>query len=175
MLGAKAPALNTINLNRIELDANYYQGKVTLLNFMYFACKPCLVEIQTLNKIHTDINSNDFQMLSVAAHTTEQVSAFLSDSSSIYSDVRKRYKIDEIKFNIVAECASNNANTNQKEIELMCNTISETFYVRGYPTTFLIDKNGVVRKVFEGFSLTGKDSLIEQNMKTEISKLFGEK
>lgn len=175
MVGKKAPEINIINVNKIEEDALYYQGKVTLLNFMYFACKPCLLEISTLNNIYTDINSDNFQMLSIAAHTQEQVNAFLSDSGSNYSDVRKRYKIDEIKFNIVAECESKKANTNEEEIELMCNTISETFHVRGYPATFLIDKNGVVRNVFEGFSLTGKDSLIEENIKTEILKLLEEK
>lgn len=175
LLNTKAAALNSIMLNGVQLDASYYKGNVTLLNFMYFACKPCLVEIPTLNNIYTDINSDHFQMLSIAAHTQEQVNAFLSDSGSNYSDVRKRYKIDEIKFNIVAECESKKANTNEEEIELMCNTISETFHVRGYPATFLIDKNGVVRNVFEGFSLTGKDSLIEENIKTEILKLLEEK
>ncbi len=172
LIDKKAPLLTDISTNVGVSGSDYYKGKVTLLNFMFLGCKPCMVEIPTLNKIYDDVKSDKFQMLSIAAHTKEQVSAFLSDSISIYSDVRKRYKIEAIKFNIVAECASNDTNANPKEIELMCRTITETFHVEGYPTTFLIDQNGYVRKVFVGFSLTGKDSIIEHNMKVEIEKLL---
>lgn len=173
LLDKKAPLLNTVIIDGIVVDSTFYDGKVTLLNFMYIACKPCMVEIPTLNKIYTDIKSDQFQMLSIAAHTPEQITAFLSDSNSIYSAARKRYKIDTIRFKVVAECQTQDKTRKEEEIELMCNTISRQFHVQGYPTTFLIDQNGYVRKVFEGFSLTGMDTLIERNMKTEILKLIG--
>lgn len=172
LLGKKAPLLNTVTIDGIAVDSTFYNGKVTLLNFMYIACKPCMVEIPTLNKIHREIKSDKFQMVSIAAHTHEQVTAFLSDSNSVFSAVRKRFKIDTISFKLIAECESQNEETKQEEIELMCNTISKSFYVQGYPTTFLIDQQGYVRKVFEGFSLTGMDTVIERNMKTEIAKLI---
>jgi thiol-disulfide isomerase/thioredoxin len=172
LMNKEAPLLNISTDEGVLIDTNFYKGKVTLLNFMYFGCKPCLIEIPTLNKICSEIKSPQFQVLSIAAHSTEQIYAFLSDSNSIYSSVRKKYKIDEIRFKLVAECESNIEKEKSDIIELMCNTISKEFHVQGYPTTFLIDQKGYVRKVFEGFSVTGMDSMIERNMKTEILKLI---
>ena len=54
-----------------------------------------------------------------------------------------------------------------------CSTISDKFFVDGYPLGLLVDAQGIVRRVYEGFPMEAKmQAKHEQKLKADIAALL---
>lgn len=169
------PNVTGTTINGKIIDSTFFKNKVTLINFMYIGCASCMAETKELAKINSFYQRNDFQILCISPHTAEQLKAFLSDKKSDYSDVRKYYKIDKIEYEILPECDRENPNKKKHNdgntyVQPECNRLSKPFKVDGYPESFLIDKNGIVRNSYSGFAFN--DSTFEKKLHIDIEKLL---
>ncbi len=121
-----------------DLSLGSLEGKVTLINFWGYWCPPCLAEFPELTALNKELRSHDdFQFVSVACHglpnqpdlLREKTLAFLKKSEHegpVFSDPRGVTR---------AQVAS----------------LVDAEWI-GYPTTVLIDRDGVVQGLWTGYS-----------------------
>jgi peroxiredoxin len=138
-IGNKAPNFiaKTTDGKTIELDN--LKGNVVVINFWFIACRPCVAEIPGLNDIAEKYKTDKIQFIGITR-----------DSKV---DLDKFYKT-KVKFNF--KTIPNNENIYNNIFMLQ----------NGFPTTILIDKEGIIRLVTSG-------GIIDKNAGDEIkSKLI---
>ncbi len=115
------PASNFSLLNMDEEKKNLsdYRGKVVLLNFWATWCPPCIREMPSMERLHQQIGGADFNVIAVnQMEDMDQVFAFTGQLET------------DLSFEILFDSQSK---------------VSQTYAVRGLPTTYLIDKQGNIR------------------------------
>ena len=170
MLGRLVPNFEGIANNGKAINSEYFKGKVTLINFMYIGCPPCMQELPMLLQLYKRLDSSRSQILCIAPHTKEQIEAFNSNKPSIYSVVRNYFGADSIPYAILPECPLAKRKKNPRTMAPECDLISSKFKVDGYPMSFLVDGNLRIVKVYEGFA-TGRDSLYISQITKDIESI----
>ena len=123
-------ALNDINGKQVKLSD--YRGKIVILNFWAVWCKYCKVEMPDFNELNIELEKgNDAVILAV-------------DVQEDINTVKKYLNDNKIKLNVLLD--ENGA-------------ISVKYRVNGYPTTFIIDRDGSIATSFPG--ATNKESILE--------------
>ena len=177
LVGQKAPAISGVTLNGRIVDSLYFKGKVTLLNFMYIGCRPCMKELIFLNELDSEMKGQPFQILCVAPHSPEKLLKFNSDERNPYSAVRRGLGAPTIRYDILPQCIpgyKSQADTNPTHIRIMpeCEQISKEFGVEGYPVTYLVDMNGIIRNYHFGYPMEVTDSAYREKLRKEIGELL---
>lgn len=164
LLGKPMPTLRGTTLRGTRVDSSFFARKVTLLNFMYIGCRPCMAEAPVLRAVQRHYAAEQaFQMLTVAPHTTGQLRDFYARNKSMLSRLRQYLQLDSATQEVLPACARA-AHREENSIGPECTTIAHDFYLEAYPLTVLIDKKGVVRKVMSGFAIAPADSgTVRQN------------
>lgn len=121
-IGRAAPNFQAQDLQELPVDLSKMQGKVILLNFWFIQCKPCLTEIVSLKELHKQYAEQDVVLLTIAMDQAPALDEFVYER--------------QIPYRIVP----NGQN------------IAQQYQVATFPTTYLIDKKGVVQQVFIGAS-----------------------
>jgi len=131
--GFTAPGFTLQNLNGSPVNLGDFRGKVVLLNFWASWCGPCKKEIPALKRLYQVRKGPDFEILAVSLDRTagDKVASFV--------------------------------NANQMEFPILLNPdgdIGGRYWVRGIPTSFLLDKKGIVKwKVVGGREWDGTEVL----------------
>lgn len=176
LLDKHVPSFSGITLNNTKIDSTYFKGKVTLVNFWSMGCRPCMKEMPFLAELDSTFPDQDFQILSIAPHSRERLAAFNSDKPSHYSRFRKAINTEIIKFDILPECevTKKSPNDDNEHLTLTYDSeeISKLFEVEGYPTTFIIDRSGIIRYIHFGYPMDVSDSLYKKQLTTEIETLL---
>ncbi len=120
--GKPAPDFELTLLDGSTQKLAALKGKIVLLNFWFVACKPCEVEVSSLNQLLADYGDRGVEVLAAGLDKPDKASAFAE---------RKK-----VKFKIASDAGS----------------LAERYEVLSYPTTFLIDRTGIIQKVFVGAS-----------------------
>lgn len=138
-IGNKAPNFIAKTTDGKTIELNNLKGNVVVINFWFIACRPCVAEIPGLNDIAEKYKTDKIQFIGIT-----------SDSKV---DLDKFYKT-KVKFNF-------------KTIPNNKNIYNNIFMLQsGFPTTILIDKEGIIRLVTSG-------GRIDKNASDEIkSKLI---
>lgn len=142
------------------ITQNVLLGKVTILNCWKIGCIPCMQEIPYLNKLVTEFKDDDFQLISFCAQTKDNINSFLGRDTlrtnyiSSLKELRGIAPFDTISYPIVALCDTNRISVEGDNIYVRpdCDILQERFDVSAFPTTFFIDKKGIVRKCEIGFA-----------------------
>lgn len=117
------------------------RGKVVYLDFWASWCGPCRVSFPILEKLRDELGPEGFEVLAINVDENESDALkFLSDMSVSYLVVRD----DEA-------------------------ATPQTYGILGMPTGYLIDRQGVVREIHQGFRKSDGDQL-----RTTIVELLGE-
>ena len=127
--------------------SNYsLRNKITLINFWFEACVPCMVEMEYLNQLYSYFSKNEsFQFLSFTYDKREAVERVISKH--------------HIKFPVIPvsmdSCFSLNMNS-------------------GFPTTFISDANGKIAFFSEGGSLRSEEAQdsIKKNIYPVLERLL---
>lgn len=107
------------DMDEEKIKLTKYRGKVVLINFWATWCPPCIREMPSMEKLHQQINADDFKVLAVnQMEDIDQVFAFTG-----------QLEVDPT-FDILFDTTSE---------------VSHAYGVRGLPTTYLIDKQGNIR------------------------------
>jgi cytochrome c biogenesis protein CcmG/thiol:disulfide interchange protein DsbE len=117
------PQFRYTSLDGVELSADSLRGKVVLVNFWATWCTPCRVEMPALDRMHRRHAAEGFVVVGLAMDraSTAQVRAFVEERGVHYP---------------IAHVGP--------EAELAFGG------VRGYPTSFLLDRTGRVRHTVIG-------------------------
>lgn len=121
-VGTKVPDIVLKTLKGKTYNVSKMPGKIVLLNFWFAACKPCITEISSLNELQEKYKSKNFVILSVG-----------TDKKEVAQKVADQKKM---RYAVVAD---------RKDV-------AEQMNVSTYPTSFLIDQEGIIQKVFIGAS-----------------------
>ncbi|GER93051.1 thioredoxin [hot springs metagenome] len=121
--GQKAPDFTLKDLNGNDVSLSLFKGKVVLLNFWATWCPPCKAEIPSMNKLQQMFENKGLIILAVS-----------TDKAVV--DVKDFIKNNPVNFKVVVDY-------NLKVSRLL-------YKVFMIPTTFLIDKKGVIVKKYFG-------------------------
>ncbi|CAM3792291.1 peroxiredoxin family protein [Marinicrinis lubricantis] len=124
-VGNMAPDFQLVSLDGEEVKLTDYRGKKVLLNFWATWCPPCRVEMPHMEKFYNDFKTEEVVILGVnLTHTEESVAnvpIFVADFG--------------LTFPIVFDEKGQ---------------VSKLYQVVAYPTTYLIDSDGIIREKFQG-------------------------
>ncbi len=108
-----------MNMDEEKVKLSDFKGKVVLINFWATWCPPCVREMPSMERLNKKIANENFKVLAInQMEDTDQVFAFTGQFE------------DEPSFEILFDTTSK---------------VSQSYIVRGLPTTYLIDKKGHVR------------------------------
>ena len=122
-IGKLAPefALNDVNGGKVTLSE--YKGKVILVNFWATFCGPCKAEMPSLNNLFLAFRNDGFIVLAISTDDSEK---------PVQSFIRKK----GIAFPVLLD----------KDQDVYF----DKYGVIGLPTSFLIDRDGLIREKFLG-------------------------
>ena len=151
-LNKTMPDINAVTLNEIKVDSMFFKDKVTVLNFSYIGCTPCMFEVNHLNQIYEKYKNQDVNIISVFSINRQGLLDFLN-GNDIYKGVRKNVPFNNIKYTLIPECLGEKEDY-RNGAKPQCNNISKYYGVKGYPKTVIIDKDRIVRHISNGFPMT---------------------
>ena len=113
------------DLNEKNVKLSDYKGKIVVLNFWAVWCKYCKQEMPDFNELNNEFEKgNDAVILAV-------------DVQEDISIVNKFLNENNLKLNVLLD-------TDGK--------VAQQYDISGFPTTFIIGKDGSVEKVFPGLT-----------------------
>ncbi len=119
MEGTKFPKFSFIDLKGIHYSNENTKGKILVLKCWFINCKPCIAEFPELNALEKKYqNREDVLFISLAFDSKKALQDFLIKKPFSYAVV-----------------------PNQREF------MEDNLKVNTYPTHFVIDKNGTIKKV----------------------------
>lgn len=122
-VGKLAPEFELKDLTGTRVRLAEVRGKVVLLNFWAEWCGPCRAEMPFMENLYRAFKDEGLVVLAVSVDKSEKaVKAFISDK--------------KLSFKVLMD--------KDKEVSF------DQYGVMGFPTTFLIDKKGVVAEKFMG-------------------------
>ncbi len=122
--GYKIPTFSARELSGNHRNINY-EGKITLLNFWFISCPPCIGEIPFLNELQNKYSDN-LEVISLGRDTKSDIIEF-----------NKKHPMD---YTVIPEAT---------------NIIDKIFRMRwGYPKNILVGPDGKVLAMTKGFQST---------------------
>lgn len=124
-VGSHSPNFTLSNLDGKEVKLSDYKGKVVFLNFWATWCRPCRYEMPFMENLKSEMNGYDFVILAVS--------------------------VDRAKTEKIKEFIKNNGYT----FEVFHDSSRELHKIyqhqnQGIPTTYIIDKDGIIIEVSVG-------------------------
>jgi thiol-disulfide isomerase/thioredoxin len=126
MVGKPAKPFTVKDINGKKYSLKELTGKITVLNFWFTECMPCIKEMPELNNLVKKYKDKNVVFLAIASSEKAKIVKFLKKNSFKYSIIPK------------------DAN----------NTVPEDYNISAYPTHIIIDKASIVKFYAEGLDAT---------------------
>ncbi len=120
-IGKSAPDFELRDLNDKSVKLSDYRGQKIFLNFWASWCPPCRAEMPDMQKLH-DEDFSDFTIIAVN----------VGENKSTAAEFIMKNNLD---FEVILD--------NEKEV-------SSEYLVRGIPTSYFLDENGVIINKISG-------------------------
>jgi cytochrome c biogenesis protein CcmG, thiol:disulfide interchange protein DsbE len=148
ILGKKAPDFTlpsvTAPIKEAKLRLSSLKGKVVVLDFWAVWCGPCTDSMPFFQKIQDTYRTEGLEVVGLHVNDrippTEEVKAFLDDLGVRYNNVVSTTEVDD------------------------------SYLVYAMPTTYIIDRDGVVQKRHIGFNPKTAPERIERDVKELLSR-----
>ncbi|MCL5978674.1 MAG: TlpA family protein disulfide reductase [Nitrospirae bacterium] len=131
------------DINGKKVSLSEFKGKVVILNFWATWCGPCRAEMPSLNKLYIEFKDKGLAVIAVSVDTSE-------------NPVKSFIKKHNLSFPVLMD--------KNKEVSF------DEYGVLGLPTTFIIDKNGIIAE-----KILGEREWDAPDMKGKIIRLLGGK
>jgi thiol-disulfide isomerase/thioredoxin len=142
VVGQAAPAVSLPQLSGAgEVSLESLRGKVVYLDFWASWCGPCRISFPQLEHLHNELNSQGFEVFAIS------VDDATADARQFLSEVPVSYLVVHDPQGVTPEA----------------------YGILGMPTGYLIDRQGVVREIHQGFRKSDGAKL-----RTAIVELLGE-
>lgn len=122
IVNSKAPDFTLKDMNGKIVSLSAFKGKVVLLNFFATWCPPCRAEMPAFNKLYRALKQRGLEVIAIS-----------SDRS--INDIKDFLEKNKVDFPVLFD-ADHAANKQYRVFSL--------------PTTFLINKNGLIVEKFYG-------------------------
>ncbi len=121
-LGSKAPDFTAVTLDSIPREKRLadYRGQVVMINVWATWCLPCRVEMPSIEALHRSYAPKGLKILAVSI-----------DDPGTDSTIRAFVKQYGLTFEVLHDPKGK---------------ISDLYDITGYPETFIVGKDGVIRK-----------------------------
>lgn len=136
-----APDFTLKALNGPNLRLNEQRGQVVMLNFWATWCAPCKQEMPHLNRLHDKYRDTGFVLLGINVD---------DDPAKAAADAAKL----GIKFPVLLDGAK---------------TVSKLYGLDAMPTTVVIDRDGQVRHVHQGYR-NGLEAVYDQQIRSLVKE-----
>lgn len=120
-LGKESKKFSARTLKGKKISSKKNLGEVTVINFWFINCAPCRKEIPSLNKLKEKYHSENINFIAVALDNEIKLKTFLNKHN--------------FNFDIIPNGR----------------WLAQKFNVKSYPTSVVIDKNGIVQFYETGF------------------------
>lgn len=120
VLNKPVPDVKFTTIEGKVIELKKLRGKVVVFNFWFSACQPCIEEIPALNRLAKEYKNKGVEFFGITYDSYK----------TLKLQFLPKYKFD---FNIVCDVKN----------------LTEEFSA-GYPTTYIIDQEGIVRLVWSG-------------------------
>jgi len=142
MVGAPAPDFSLPALNdSFMINLADYRGKIVYLDFWSSWCLPCRISLPALSALRDEFSDDDFEIIAIDVDRIPQEGR----------DFLKRYPVS---YPVASDSTGQAA---------------ERYHLVGMPTSFIVDRQGIVRHVKRGF----KEQDIKE-LRIVISSLLSE-
>jgi cytochrome c biogenesis protein CcmG/thiol:disulfide interchange protein DsbE len=134
IIGAAMPDSLGLTLSGKRVDQDYFKQKITLLNFWFESCPPCVEEIPELNKLIANFGEEKFNYLGIGRETDADVLLFLEKHSWRFEQLSNgKYWIE---------------------------SVFKPMW--GYPRTMVVDHRGRIVSVWGGINEANYNAFVEQ-------------
>ena len=142
-VGDTAPAIELPNLPADGANTSLasLHGKVVYLDFWASWCVPCRVSLPMMNTLRNELKDRGFEVLAI------NVDAFEEDALEFLKELPVDYPV----------------------LSDVDSTSTSTYGVLGMPTAFLIDRNGVITAIHQGFRQGDAEKI-----RDEVEKMLDE-
>lgn len=140
-IGTIAPDFRLKDLNGNEYSLSSMRGKLVLLDFWYMACMPCIQALPHLEELHRKYNSHDLLVFGVDSRDERQIvllQEFLAKKDITYPTL------------------------------LAPDTLDKIYHVSGYPTIYLVGRDGKIKHCHCGYNDAFQYAL-EKRIEAEIN------
>ncbi len=134
--GAPAPDFTLNDLASKPVTLSSFKGRIVLINFWATWCGPCLIEMPAIQKRYEAFQDQGFVVLGV-------------DADEPISDVETFVHTLNLTFPVLLDPGA---------------TVNDLYRVRGLPTTYIVDRDGVISRLHIG-------SMTEDQLDGYLSKL----
>jgi peroxiredoxin len=142
-VGSAAPDFKLPDLNGKEVRSSQLRGSVVVLDLWATWCEPCLADIPMFNRLHEKFESRGVKVIGIAVE------------SGWTKDIKLHVGRLAIKYPVLVG--------NDK--------IVEQYQMIGFPTTYLIGKDGKIAKKYTG-TVPDTDAQKEAELNRVIEKLL---
>ncbi len=134
-VGSSAPDFILKDLDGKKVKLSDHRGEIVLLNFWATWCPPCRAEMPSMEKMKEKMKGKDFIILAVSIDTSspDRLSDFIEKNG--------------YTFDILHDPEQ---------------TVARNYLVMGIPTTYIIDKKGVIVEKSVGAEMWDTEERIEQ-------------
>lgn len=122
IVGATLPSFEAKTVDGKLINEQYFKGKLSIINFWFIACAPCVAEIPGLDKLADTYGKEKINYLAISRDAEKWTKPFLEKHPWSFDHL-----VDSRKL------------------------IEETFMAQwGYPLTMVVDPNGTIIDAFTG-------------------------
>lgn len=144
LIDAPAPDFTLTTLTGDSKSLSGYEGNVVLLTFWFPSCSACRMELPRLETLWKEHKESGFEVLAIEA-TGDNIGA-------------EKFVVKYgINFTVLKNGTAGSG------------AVDKLYLVDRYPTSFLIDRKGVVRHHYIGF-VPGMERKIEKDLKVLLSE-----
>jgi peroxiredoxin len=123
LTGCQAPDFDVTTMDGERLKLKDLKGKIVVMNFWYTSCAPCIAEMPALNRLVNEYSKSDVIFISFVREQEDEATTkqLLIKTKFDYKVVSGKYPMTD-KFCVIS----------------------------GWPMNIVLDKNGIVRRIFTG-------------------------
>ncbi len=137
LMNQSAPGFTLNDINGRSVSLSDFKGKVVFIDFWASWCPPCKVEFPELMKLMQRYSGADVALLAVN----------VDQKRSYTDDFLKKFPGIPLNFHLLLDSEAK---------------VIKTYNASAMPTSFVLDKNGVIRYIHFGYRETDQKKWIEE-------------
>lgn len=127
-VGSSAPDYSAISLTGDTVALSSFAGDVVLLNVWATWCRPCIIEMPALQRLHEELADDGLRIVAVSVDAPSGVIGAFGEPGG---DVREFVDRLGLSFTVLHDPSGG---------------IQTLYQVNGLPTTYVIDRSGRIRR-----------------------------
>lgn len=156
LVGKGLPVFSARATDSTFISPSFFESKVSIITFYSWKCLPCRHEVPVLLQLAAQFDAKDFNLVIITDDDPKSIRKHFTDDDHP-SPGKSMFSIDPYKTKFVCD---------------RDRIIYGKFVIKPIPALFMVDKKGVIRGYFPGFSTNEQDkSVLFQSLKEKIEKL----